>query len=105
MHSKGIVEAEDDVIGVYNRLAAVRKFEEAGGPKDKVFLHKLVQPHPHTGELAVRLEPKTCETIQMPNGEELPVWEGQRLLWQVLRRVTQSDNAYQHLWQPGDLMV
>ena len=27
------------------------------------------------------------------------------MLWQVLRRVTQSDNAYQHPWAPGDLII
>ena len=27
------------------------------------------------------------------------------MIWQVLRRVTQSDNAYQHPWAPGDLII
>jgi alpha-ketoglutarate-dependent taurine dioxygenase len=88
------------IIGVERRIAAANAAAEQKGKLDWTVFHKLVQPHPHTGILALRLEPRTAETV-----DDLSLSESQAFIWKVLRHAAQPSNAFLHLWQPGDLLI
>lgn len=111
--SGGLLEAED-VVGVETRLLEVAKrsadttkyTDKNGNPvNDPWYRVPLIQPHPVTSEPSIILETKSLETLTTDRGSDLPVREGQRLAWQVLRRATQEDNAYKYFWKEGDLIV
>lgn len=53
----------------------------------------------------MRIQPKHMETLVRPDGQELPVAEGQRLVWQAMRLASQRENVYAHPWASGDLII
>ena len=63
------------------------------------------QPHRtmrwlNKNNLNVQQEPRTMETI-----DDLPIEEGQALVWDLLRHAVQPSNAFLRPWERGDLLV
>jgi alpha-ketoglutarate-dependent taurine dioxygenase len=71
-----------DVLGLQARLDEANSRAARQGTADRTVRHKLVQPHPHTGEPALRLDPCFLESV-----EGLSMEDGHRLVWELLRRV------------------
>ena len=94
-----LAEAQS-IVGVERRIVAAKAAAEKAGKVDKTVFHKLVQPHPHTGILALRLEPRTTETV-----DDLSLQESQAFIWKILRHAAQPSNAFLHLWEAGDLLI
>ena len=89
-----------EVLGLRARLAAANRAAAEHCTLDQTVRHKLVQPHPHTGELALRLDPASLEWV-----EGMPIEDGHQLVWELLRRAAQPEHTYLHQWQEGDLLV
>ena len=90
----------ESILGVEARIGAADAAAVERGTADRTVFHRLVQPHPHTGLPALRLEPRTMETV-----DDLPLAESQEFVWTLLRHAVQKSNAFLHEWEQGDLLI
>ena len=85
-----------------HRYQQVDGYEKVEGSAPMVGVaHRMVQKHPHTGELSLRFGGLGgLETIV-----GMPPLDGQRLAWQIMRHATRTENVYFHRWKAGELLI
>lgn len=78
----------------------IRESPQIMAPGWPRYVHRLVSPHPITGEPVLEVCPMSSVRI-----ESLGFEESEALLQDLFRRIEAPDNVYEHRWHDGDLLI
>ena len=80
-----------------SRIRESEKIMSPGWPR---YVHKLVSPHPITGEPVLEVCPMSSVRIESMGPEE-----SEALLQELFEIIEAPDNTYEHQWSNGDLVI
>jgi taurine dioxygenase len=80
--------------------ARIQESEKVMSPGWPRYVHKLVSPHPVTGEPVLLVCPMSSVRIESMSREE-----SEALLQKLFGYVTDAANVSEHTWQNGDLLI
>lgn len=78
----------------------IREDEKVMAPGWPRYVHKLVSPHPVTGEPVLEVCPMSSVRV-----ESMAFEESEALLTELFARIEAPDNCYEQRWHNGDLVI